>query len=122
MKINKPTNPEYPYMIKAIMDAIDRHYGKTATGPECGMILQKAETVGFAIVAIAKSATWPTKKTGGYYNYMPKVRRELSGRGSWADEFNDQAKVENNKFEEYMNQKFGNKLADVIGQIGKEVK
>ena len=115
---DKLANPEYPYKIQVIMDAIERNYNKKATGSECGMIYQKAGDVGHAVVAVNKSATWGEVGTAEYYNYMPKIRRELSTRDRWPDNFHNQAKIENRKFDEWMSQKFVSPISEILSKIG----
>ena len=116
LKVKKQTNPENKYKIQAIMDSLDKYYHVKPGGGESAKILKTAGDIGYALTSIQKSLSW------GDENYLPKILRELKNRGSWPDSFHEQAKAENRKFEEFMSQKFGDKIGDMIAKIGRNVK
>ena len=116
LKVEKQTNAEYGSQIKAIMDSLYKYYHVKPGGGESAKILKTAGDIGYALTSIQKSLSW------GDENYLPKILRELKNRGSWPDSFHEQAKAENRKFEEFMKQKFGDKIGDMIAKIGRNVK
>ena len=120
-KVEKRGDAEYKYKFDKIMDTFLplSYLYKTPTGGECGQILKLAGDVGYAIVAILKSAEWGDKDNK--HKYMPKIRSELSSRSLWYDDWHDKAKAENEKFNTWMSQEFGSSMQDVISKIGRKV-
>lgn len=108
----------------AIIKACKSYLNLGCSHVQAGQINKKAESVGQAIVAAYRVSKWVTTKKG----FMGAVIRDLSeSRGStgkddkrfpgWPDGDWERVKVENEQFERTLDQKYGNKMGDVIARM-----
>lgn len=107
----------------AIIKACRDYLGIGADYAQAGKINQKAESVGQAIVAISRVSKWIKSKK----DFMGAVIRDLQqSRGStdkdgrqhagWPDKYWQMVKQEDERFGESLDQKYGNKLGDILAR------
>ena len=112
----------------AIVTACKSYLGLGCSHAQAGQINKKAESVGQAIVAISRIRSWIDKGITTKRYFMGAVIRDLQqSRGStdkdgkrhpgWPDADWEMVKSENERFEKLLDQKYGNKLGDVITRM-----